>query len=80
MTLEEEFAATGTVHLMLDAPRNGTPIIGRSAQGALARIWWRTGADLDEGEPYWARWDTDETFEPVAWAPSQRSIDDLLTE
>lgn len=80
MTPEHEFVANDVIHVMADAPRDGTPIIGRDADGVIAMIRWRTGADLDEGEPYWARWDTDEVFMPLVWVPTRRSIDDLLKE
>lgn len=78
MTPEEEYAAAEAVHTMADAPRDGSPFIGRDADGEIAIIRWRMEPDLEEGDPYWARWDTDETFEPVAWVPTRRTIDDLL--
>lgn len=80
MTPEEEFASSDIVHTMGNAPRDGTPIVARDGDGDIALIRWRAGADLDEGEPYWARWDTDEPFEPVAWVPTRRTIGDLLKQ
>jgi hypothetical protein len=34
--------------------------------------------DEEDDDPYWARFDTDELFDPVAWVPSPITIDEIL--
>lgn len=78
--LEAAWAAAPIVYTMESAPTLNTPILARDADGDLALIRWRVHPDLDEeiDDPYWARFDTDELFEPVAWAPSPVTIDEIL--
>lgn len=75
----ELFRASPIVHPAFTAPRDGTAIVGRDAAGRCDLIRWRTGADLEEGgEPYWARYDTDEEFEFAAWIPLPLSDAEIL--
>lgn len=76
---EEEYAA-GTPQPIGSAPRNGTPIVARDHSGEVAMIRWRVHPDVDEegDDPYWARMDTDEPFEPAQWVPTTWTIDDIL--
>jgi hypothetical protein len=73
------FRRANVLHPAFTAPRDGTAIVGRDADGRCDLIRWRTGADLEENsEPYWARYDTDEEFEVVAWIPSPLSNEEIL--
>lgn len=75
----EFFRRATVIHPAFTAPRDGTAIVGRDADGRCDLIRWRTGADLDDdGKPYWARYDTDEEFELVAWIPSPLSPEQIL--
>jgi hypothetical protein len=75
----ELFRASPVVHPAFTAPRDGTAIVGRDADDRCDLIRWRTGADLEaDCEPYWARYDTDEDFELVAWIPSPLSEAEIL--
>jgi hypothetical protein len=73
------FRRATVIHPALTAPKDGSAVIGRDADGRCDLIRWRIGADLEEGtEPYWARYDTDEEFELVAWIPSPLSGEQIL--
>lgn len=75
----ELFRRSPVIHPAFTAPMDGSPILGRDADGRCNLIRWRTGADLEEdGEPYWARYDTDEEFAFVAWIPSPLTIEQIL--
>lgn len=77
--LTQEFADASAVHLPGDAPKDGRWFVAKDRDGDLALVRWRS-ADLDqEGDPaYFARFDTDEPFEIVAWVPSSWTYDDLV--
>ena len=79
-TLSQEFSDASAVHLAGDAPKDGNWFVAKDRHGELALVRWRSGADLDqEGDPpYFARFDTDEPFEIVAWVPSSCTYDDLV--
>lgn len=69
---EEEFTAALVVQRMDTAPRDSTVIVGRDRSGQIAHIRWRTHPDLDDriDDPYWARMDSDELFDPIVWVPT----------
>lgn len=79
--LAEAFRRAPVIFLASAAPRDGTPIAARNAEGDVQMIRWRTGVDIDEvgDEPYWATYRTDEPFEIIEWIPSPISIDEILT-
>lgn len=74
---DQEFRAATVVYGMMEAPQDGTPIIGRDRAGNVALIRWRIHPELDEEEddPYWARVETDELFEPIVWIPTIDTLD-----
>lgn len=75
----ELFRRTSVIHPAFTAPQDGTPIVGQAADGRCDLIRWRMNADLEEGsEPYWAKYDTDEEFEFVAWIPSPLTVEEIL--
>jgi len=77
--LAQEFADASALHLAGDAPKDGRWFVAKDRDGDLALVRWRSGPDLDEGDlPYFARFDTDEPFEIVAWVPSSWTYDDLV--
>lgn len=76
---ETEFAAARVVLAMSEAPLDGTPIVARHRNGNVAHIRWSVEDEMGPHErPYWARWDTDIEFHPVAWVPTAWSITDIL--
>ncbi len=76
---EDEFAAAKVIRSMMDAPLDGTPIVARDRAGDVAHIRWRTGGDMEPGEPsYWARWDTDVEFHPTSWVQTAWTTTDIL--
>ena len=81
LVLIEAFRQAPVIYLASAAPRDGTPIAARNAEGDVEMIRWRTGVDIDEvgDEPYWATYRTDELFEFTEWIPSPLTIDEILT-
>lgn len=76
---EVEFANTPIIGLPREAPKDGSWFVGKDRSGEIAHIRWRKDADLEDGdEPYWARWDTDEVFDMVAWVPTSWTYDDMM--
>jgi hypothetical protein len=74
-----EWAAATTINLMGTAPRDGTPVLGRNAEGHLALIRWMTEedwleqADWPRGLAGWFTFADNELFTPVSWIPTKRS-------
>lgn len=84
LTPEEDFSAANIIHASMDdAPRDEFRIIvARDAAGQIEHIHWRKFPDLEDAaeNPYWAVTATDEEFEPVAWAESSMTQDELWVE
>lgn len=81
-TAKEEFDAASVVYAMNADARNRMIIAAKDGDGNIAHIRWRRWPDSDaptreEHWPHWARLDTDELFEPIAWVPSIYTYDDI---
>lgn len=82
----EPLEQDGPFEGMESAPTDGRLVIGRLANGEQHLMRWRSkarvleedGPDDQREKPYWARWHTDETLEPIAWAPTRLAVDDVL--
>jgi hypothetical protein len=70
---------------MGSAPTNGQFVVGRDASGREFLMRWRSrelilkedGPD-DQKPAYWARWHSDVAVEPVHWAHTDLSLEDVL--
>lgn len=68
------------------APQDGRLLIGRLADGETHLMRWRSkpriveedGPEEQREHPYWARWHTDNPIEPVEWAPTRLTMEDVL--
>ena len=78
-TPAEDYAEAEFVHSMADAPKDGTFIVARDNSGDTAHIRWRMQPYLEEDgdDPYWARLDTDEPFNPIGWVMRSWNDDDF---
>ena len=67
MSMEEEFAL-GPQLPMSEAPMDGTAVIAANAAGEVMFVSW------NDERGGWRRCDTEEPFEPVAWADDDEGI------
>lgn len=82
-TAMEEFEAANVVYAMNADAKTRIIIAAKDSAGNIAHIRWRQWPDSDapireEHWPHWARVDTDELFEPIAWVPSSYTYDDMV--
>lgn len=72
----ERYATAKIINLASTAPRDGSPILARAADGGIDLVRWR--CDVEDGAPYWARCATDEPFAFVDWLPSPLTWDEFF--
>ena len=83
---DDDLGQNGAFRSIDTAPKDGSLVIGREADGGRHLMRWRTRADMveedgpdDQGEhAYWARWRTDTGLDPVEWAPTTLTEDEAL--
>lgn len=81
-TAKEEFEAASVIYAMNANAKKRMIVAAKDSAGNIAHIRWRQWPNSEapireEHSSYWARLDTDELFEPIAWVPSSYTYGDI---